>query len=116
MARIYEIGDFRIEHRTEHVTIRVDGEALECEHLNLMLDEHGQTVTCQNCGKDIGCWWALVTLAERYASLISALQAGRPAPSGLRVPESQPARPSLLPARKSSTPGSGPQSPPESQA
>lgn len=102
MGKIYQIGDFRLEHRTERPTIRRDGQPLDCEHRNLLLDEHGQTVSCKDCKRDIGAWWALVNLAERYEALINALQGARQQASGPRAPEGQPTRPSPLRSRKSS--------------
>lgn len=76
MGKVYEFGGLSIEH-IDH-TIRVDGRNIACEHLALLLDENGQTVSCTKCGAQVSAWWALLELVHRYDAARAALLKLRP--------------------------------------
>lgn len=76
MGKVYEFGGLSIEH-IDH-TIRVDGRNIACEHLALLLDENGQTVSCTKCGAQVSAWWALLELVQRYDAARTALMKLRP--------------------------------------
>lgn len=37
-----------------------------CKHLHLTFDDNGEIIECDDCGKQVGAYWAVLMLAERY--------------------------------------------------
>jgi hypothetical protein len=83
VAKIYQFGSFRVEHRTADAP---SAASARCEHLSLILDEHGQTVTCGVCKAELTPWWALLALVRRYDEATQKLLALRPRP---KAPDQQ---------------------------
>jgi hypothetical protein len=79
------------------VAIRDETKSAECQHLNIVLDQNGQIVTCGTCQAQLNPFWALLQLVGRYDEAWKALETLRPSPLGLRVTE-VPQTPSETPA------------------
>lgn len=45
-----------------------------CKHMNLTMDEHGDVVSCDDCGKQVSAFWALQMLAEEYGKAFAKLE------------------------------------------
>lgn len=73
MGKLYEFGGLSIEHGDI-----ATGHPGACEHLALLLDENGQTVSCTKCGAQVSAWWALLQLVQRYDAARTALLKLRP--------------------------------------
>lgn len=68
---VVNIDDLRITRQRDNKWKR---EA--CKHLHLTFDDNGEIIECDDCGKQIGGYWAVLMLAERYAEAWNKLQAG----------------------------------------
>lgn len=47
----------------------------ECAHKQLTLDNQGDIVMCDDCGKQVSAYWALCMLAEEYSKAAAKLTA-----------------------------------------
>ena len=82
----------RLDYQPDTVRISVDSQPAQCAHDRLALRELGQIVECMDCGRQVSAWWALATMAERYAAALKAQpKEDRTASS----PQSPPERPTL---------------------
>jgi hypothetical protein len=80
MGKLIDFGGVSVDTREAAPSI-------ECQHLNILLDENGQIVTCRMCGVQLTSWWALLMLVNRYRDATEALLALRQSPLELRVTE-----------------------------
>lgn len=85
MGKLYEFGGLSIEHCDLQVS--VDGHPTQCPHLQLIMDENGQTVSCGKCGAQVTPWWALLALISRYDAATQALLKLRRSQSAHQVAE-----------------------------
>lgn len=70
---IIQIGDFSVARKG-----RVDRfDRQKCKHLRVELNDHGETVTCVDCGVQVSAYWALDMVAERIKSEWSKLQGAK---------------------------------------
>lgn len=72
MAHIVEIGDFRLKRERKLFS---EG----CQHKHLTLDDEGEFVTCDDCGKQVGNYAALRMLVERWSLLQARVDAQKEA-------------------------------------
>lgn len=45
-----------------------------CKHMNLTMDDQGDIVNCDDCGKQVSAFWALQMLAEEYGKAFAKLE------------------------------------------
>jgi hypothetical protein len=124
LAKIYQFGDLRIRYSDSapDTQVEINGKPHpRCIHNHLQIDENGQIITCEDCGKEVTAWWALMALVRRYGQAKKALEeiaASAPRASNPQkspaVPELQP-KPKLQPLSRESAPSAEkPRSPAES--
>lgn len=58
---VVNIGDFSIAKADRTWDARI-GKGV-CRHLRIEMDDHGEVVTCRDCGVHVSAYWALKTLA-----------------------------------------------------
>lgn len=59
---IIEVGDFRIARKG-----RIDQyDRQKCRHMHVELNDHGETVTCSDCGVQVSAYWALHMVADYW--------------------------------------------------
>jgi hypothetical protein len=46
----------------------------ECKHLNLTYDDHGEIITCKDCKKQLGAFWAFKHLSNNYGAYMQSLK------------------------------------------
>lgn len=69
MKKIFQIDDYRYSKTNSK------WERGKCPHKQLVLDDHGQTVECGDCGKELGAYWALSKMVHKWADWQRQLQA-----------------------------------------
>ncbi|MEY2151145.1 hypothetical protein AB7849_09520 [Rhodanobacter sp. 115] len=75
-SNVIEVGDFRIARKAgrywpgKHCLQNGD-----CLHKRLTFDEHGNIVTCDDCGKQIDPAWALKYILDDYSHEFEKLRA-----------------------------------------
>ena len=55
---VVHLGDFAIKRKDSKFAY-----PKTCQHLNLTLDDHGQTVKCDDCGDQVSAYWAITSMA-----------------------------------------------------
>jgi hypothetical protein len=76
MAQIIDIGEFRIATVNTKWRVSFGGKATEaCSHRRASMDDNGQIVTCEDCGKQISPYWFLRDFFERYSEQRERLEA-----------------------------------------
>ena len=60
MGDIVQVGDFSIARKGR--IDRFDPKA--CRHIRVEQNDHGETVTCRDCGVQVSAYWALNALAD----------------------------------------------------
>lgn len=71
MTNVIQIGDFRFARRPRHAW-RGDGSA--CQHNHMTIDDHGDVITCDDCGKQLGATWVLRNILDDYAAQFELLR------------------------------------------
>lgn len=65
IGRVYDIGDFKIKVEPDKGGFTYAGDK-QCHHRNLVFDENGQTVECEDCKKTVTAWWAFMSLCRQH--------------------------------------------------
>ncbi len=67
MGDVIDIGGFSIvrKNKPSHYDLRTTKSI--CQHLGIVLDPHGDVVTCEKCGVQLSAFWALAMLTDRWA-------------------------------------------------
>ena len=73
-ADVFEIADFRIKRK-----LRGSSSSSPCQHLHITIDDEGEIVMCDDCGKQIGAYYALRMLAQRWGSYKKSMSRQREA-------------------------------------
>jgi hypothetical protein len=73
VADVIEFGELRVR-RAERMT-RLNATTDRCRHHNMTLDDNGELVTCDDCGKQLGAFWALRLITEQYGDAWRKVQA-----------------------------------------
>lgn len=71
MAKVFRFDDLRFRYRNgvHDEQVSVNGKLVpDCVHRRITLDENGQTITCDECGKELSAWWTLMATLRRYDS------------------------------------------------
>ncbi|MCA8447568.1 MULTISPECIES: hypothetical protein [Burkholderia cepacia complex] len=69
MSNVIHIDEMRL---TKQQRFRF-GKDAGCKHLNLTMDDEGDIVTCDDCGKQVSAFWALKMLSEYYQKAMGKL-------------------------------------------
>lgn len=72
---IIEFGALRLKRERRKQS---QGEG-DCRHWNMTLDDDGEIVTCDDCGKQLGAYWALRLITEQYQRAWQRVNAAREA-------------------------------------
>jgi hypothetical protein len=62
MGDVIEFGELRVRRAARMQYINED----RCRHFNMTVDDNGEVVTCDDCGKQLGAFWALRLITEQY--------------------------------------------------
>lgn len=62
MAEVIEFGNLKLR-RAERATRSTQD---QCKHYHMTLDDNGDIVTCDDCGKQLSAYWALRLLTDQY--------------------------------------------------
>lgn len=61
---VVDLGAYRIaRNSSDNFRRRIDG---ECLHKQWLLEDCGNIVSCKDCGKQLGAFWALNALIDEY--------------------------------------------------
>jgi len=70
MPNVIEFGNYKIKTEARR---RYEG----CQHKHFTLDDNGEIVTCDDCGKQIGAYYALRLLTEDFKFAQDRLRAAQ---------------------------------------
>lgn len=71
MADVIEFGELRVRREQRMSLFTKD----RCRHFNMTLDDNGDIVTCDDCGKQLSAFWALQLITEQYKAAWAKVQA-----------------------------------------
>ena len=77
---VISIADMRITHERNRKWSRD-----ACKHLRLTFDNNGEIVECDDCGKQVGAYWAITMLAQHYSDAMHKVSAGEKALADARA-------------------------------
>lgn len=71
-SNVVEVGDFRIARRKRFPW---SADRASCKHKHMTIDDHGDVITCDDCGKQLGAMWVLRYMLDDYTRQFEELQA-----------------------------------------
>ena len=71
MADVIEFGELRVRRAEKMTRLAAD----RCRHYKMTLDDNGDIVTCDDCGKQLSAFWALRLITEQYEAAWKKVQA-----------------------------------------
>jgi hypothetical protein len=60
---VFNIGDYRLKHGFQRYTAAPLG---GCDHKNLKTNDHGEVITCEDCGNQVSAYWVLIRFSHQY--------------------------------------------------
>jgi|GEM_PF-2275706 len=73
--KLIDIGDLSLWRKTSDEFSRKRGWVGDCPHINIIMDDVGEVVTCKDCGKQISAFWALQRFYREYSAFTGSLKA-----------------------------------------
>jgi len=68
---VLNIGDYRLKHGFQRYTTAPVG---ECAHHHLKTNDHGEVITCEDCGKQVSAYWVLMRFSHQYNDHLDRLK------------------------------------------